>query len=169
MTQTPEIEIRRADPTCPSVAPLIEGNQSHGAAETVAQSDHTFGAAELSRKDVRFYAAYQTGTSVQESPLGCGAIKTLSDGTAEVKSVFVSEAARGRGLARRVMDHLASEARNQGFHALVLETGSALCPGYDAARALYERLGYRYCAPFEGYSEDPLSVFMHLPLKTTSA
>lgn len=164
MSQIAAIEIRRADPACPSVAPLIEGNQSHGAAETAAESDHTFGAAELSQKDVRFYAAYRTGASSQDTPLGCGAIKTLSEGSAEVKSVFVSQQARGQGIARHLMDHLAGAARAEGFTTLVLETGSPLCPGYDAARALYERLGYSYCAPFEGYKEDPLSVFMRLPL-----
>lgn len=159
MSQNPAIEIRRTDPTRPELAPLIEGNQSHGAAETAAESDHTLGAAELAQPDIRFFAAYLNGVA-----LGCGAFKALRDGSAEVKSVFVSEAARGRGLARLLMDHLAREARSEGFTALVLETGSALCPGYDAARALYERLGYRYCAPFEGYKEDPLSVFMRFPL-----
>ncbi len=168
MSQIATIEIRRADPACPSVAPLIEGNQSHGAAETAAESDHTFGTAELSQDDVRFYAAYRTDTSSQDVPLGCGAIKALSDGSAEVKSVFVSEQARGQGLARHLMVHLANAARAEGFTALVLETGSPLCPGYDAARTLYERLGYSYCAPFDGYKEDPLSVFMRLPLTSAS-
>jgi putative acetyltransferase len=46
----------------------------------------------------------------------------------------------------------------------VLETGSDLLPEYDAARALYEKLGYAYCAPIPGYDADPNSAFMRLEL-----
>ena len=159
MSQTAAIDIRRADPASSEIAPLLEASQGYGAAQTTAESDHTFGVAELSQPGVCFFAAYQS-----DIPIGCGAIKTLRDGSAEVKSVFVSPQARGQGLAHHMMDYLAKVARTEGFTALVLETGSPLCPGYDAARSLYERLGYSYCAPFEGYKEDPLSVFMHLPL-----
>ncbi|WP_083096312.1 GNAT family N-acetyltransferase [Pseudophaeobacter leonis] len=159
MSQTAAIEIRAADPACPTIAPLIEASQEHGADQSTADSDHTLGVAELCKPGVLFFAAYQG-----EQPLGCGAIKTLRDGSAEVKSVFVSTQARGQGLARQIMDHLAAVAGAKGFAALVLETGSPLCPGYDAARSLYERLGYQYCPPFEGYKTDPLSVFMRLPL-----
>ncbi|MGR3623721.1 GNAT family N-acetyltransferase [Pseudophaeobacter sp.] len=155
--------IRRVDPSTPELRPLIEGNQSHGAMATDAESDHTFGVEDLRQPDVRFFAAYEA-----ETPLGCGAFKALSDGSAEVKSVFVSEAARGRGVARRLMDHLAQRAAQEGFTALVLETGSTLCPEYDAARVLYERLGYDYCGPFEGYTQDPLSAFMRLPLSSAT-
>lgn len=153
------IDIRPADPACPEMAPLIEASQGHGAAETPAESNHTFGVADLSQPGVLFFAAYQS-----EMPLGCGAIKALRDGSAEVKSVFVHPQARGQGLARQIMDHLEKTAITEGFTALVLETGSPLCPGYDAARSLYERLGYSYCAAFEGYKEDPMSAFMRLPL-----
>lgn len=153
------MEIRSSDPTLPALRPLIEGNQSHGAAATAADSDHTFGVEDLSHPTVRFFAAFEG-----ETALGCGAFKALRDGTAEVKSVFVCKTARGRGVAKRLMDHLASQAAKAGFSALVLETGSSLCPEYDAARALYERLGYAYCPPIEGYGEDPMSAFMRLPL-----
>jgi putative acetyltransferase len=81
-----------------------------------------------------------------------------------VKSVYVAAAARGRGLARKIMQHLESEARSSGVTALVLETGSDLLPDYDAARALYEKLGYDYCGPFQGYTADPNSAFMRLAL-----
>lgn len=157
------MEIRRADPASPDLRPLIEGNQRHGASATAAESDHTFGVEDLRHPQVHFFAAYD-----KEVALGCGAFKELSDGSAEVKSVFVAEDARGRGIARKLMDHLAEEAHRKNFSALVLETGSDLCPEYDAARALYERLGYAYCAPFEGYEADPLSAFMRLPLGTAS-
>lgn len=159
-----QIEIRAADPASPDLCPLILGNQRHGAATAPAASDHTFGIEDLCQPDIQFFAAYHAG-----APLGCGALKALPDGRAEVKSVFVSQSARGQGLARQLMQHLAQIAQHSGFSALVLETGSPLCPGYDAARALYEGLGYDYCPPFGSYVEDPQSVFMRLPLPTSDS
>ncbi|MCD9148675.1 GNAT family N-acetyltransferase [Pseudophaeobacter flagellatus] len=163
MTRPNQIEIRAADPANPDLHPLILGNQRHGAATAPAASDHTFGIADLCHPDIQFFAAYHAGT-----PLGCGALKALPDGRAEVKSVFVSQSARGQGLARQLMQYLAQVAQDVGFLALVLETGSPLCPGYDAARALYEGLGYDYCPPFGSYVEDPQSVFMQLPLTSSN-
>jgi putative acetyltransferase len=45
-----------------------------------------------------------------------------------------------------------------------LETGSDHLTGFEAARALYERLGYQYCGVLPGYQPDPLSVFMRYDL-----
>lgn len=157
------IEIRLADPGAAELRPLLEAHLAHGAGASPADSNHTFGIEDLRQQDVRFWALYDGA-----EPLGCGAFKALPDGTAEVKSVHVTAAARGRGFARRLMDHLASEARQAGYSALVLETGSELCPEYDAARALYERLGYACCGPIYGYGEDPNSAFMRLSLDPAS-
>ena len=153
------ITIRQADPGAPDLRALIEANLSHGADAAPAESDHTFGVDQLQAPGIRFWALYEN-----DAPLGCGALKQLSDGSAEVKSVYVSEAARGRGLARQIMDHLAQDAQATGVTALVLETGSDLLPEYDAARALYEKLGYAYCLPILGYEADPNSAFMRLEL-----
>ncbi|WP_406645776.1 GNAT family N-acetyltransferase [Aliisedimentitalea scapharcae] len=153
------IDIRLADPAASDLRSLIDANLVHGAGAAPAESDHTFGVDQLRGRDVRFWAAYDGATAV-----GCGALKSLSDGTAEVKSVYVSTAARGRGIARQIMQHLATAAQTTGITALVLETGSDLLPEYDAARALYERLGYIYCPPILGYEEDPNSAFMRLDL-----
>ena len=51
-----------------------------------------------------------------------------------------------------------AEARKDGFTRLSLETG--VQPTFVAARALYARAGFQECPPFEGYWDDPNSVFM---------
>ncbi|AZV79341.1 GNAT family N-acetyltransferase [Parasedimentitalea marina] len=157
------ITIRQVDPADPKLQPLIEANRAHSAGATSSESDHTFGVDDLRRDGVRFWAAFD-GDAV----LGCGGFKPLPDGTAEVKSVFVNQAARGKGCARKIMDHLAVEASSDGHSALVLETGSELCPEYDAARKLYDNLGYASCPPIYGYQQDPNSLFMRLTLGANS-
>ena len=75
-----------------------------------------------------------TATSIAHSLAALG--QSLPDGTAEVKSVHILAQERGRGLARKMMIHLADLARTDGISALVLETGAAHLSDYDAARKL---------------------------------
>ncbi len=154
------IRICPADPTSDTLRPVVQAHFVHSQAAGPAESNHTLQADALTGSGIRFWAILE-GDQV----LGCGALKPLPDGTAEVKSVHVLPQARGRGLARRMMEHLAKIARSDGISALVLETGAAHLPAYDAARKLYERLGYSYCDPIPGYGPDPNSAFMRLSLE----
>ena len=154
------IDILRADPTSEALRPLVQAHFAHSETAGPAESNHTMDAEALAGPGIRFWAMYDAG-----HPVGCGALKALPDGTAEVKSVHILEVARGRGLARAMMQHLADLARSEGVSALVLETGAAHLPEYDAARKLYEALGYSYCGPIFGYEADPNSAFMRLGLE----
>ncbi len=157
------IEIREADPTSDALRPVIEAHFAHSETAGPAESNHTMDAETLAGQGLRFWAIYDS-----EKPVGCGALKALPDGTAEVKSVHIIAQARGRGLARVMMEHLSELARNEGVVALVLETGAAHLPEYDAARKLYEALGYSYCGPIFGYAADPNSAFMRLALEPST-
>ena len=57
-----------------------------------------------------------------------------------------------------LLEHIITEARRMGFTRLSLETGSA--EFFAPARRLYEKFGFEYCEPFDGYRPDPLSVFL---------
>ncbi len=156
------INIRQADPGAKDLRPIIQAHLAHSWDATPQTSNHTLDIDALREPGIRFWAIYEAG-----KPLGCGALKALPDGTAEVKSVHVVAAARGRGLARVIMNHLADLARAEGVSALVLETGANHLSEYDAARKLYETLGYSYCGPIYGYDADPNSAFMRLDLTSS--
>jgi putative acetyltransferase len=87
--------------------------------------------------------------------VGCGAI-VMKPEYGEVKRMYVRPQARGRGLARRLMETLEAKAVEQGCRTFMLETG----PTLSEALILYERLGYQQRGPFGDYPADPLSVFM---------
>lgn len=89
------------------------------------------------------------------APLGCAAVVVTAE-FGEIKRMYVRPAARGQGVARRLLDTLETAARARGCPSLMLETG----PTQPEALALYERLGYKYRGPFGDYPADPLSVFM---------
>ena len=85
------------------------------------------------------------------TPLGCGALRALDDGAAEVKRMYVVPTARRRGVSRAVLTGLEEAARSRGWTTLRLETG----PLQTAAIGLYEASGYRPIAAFGGYAGDP--------------
>jgi len=69
---------------------------------------------------------------------------------------------RRKGVAAALLEHLLGVAAERGYRRVSLETGSV--EAFAPAKALYARFGFRPCAPFAGYVEDPYSVFMSLEL-----
>jgi putative acetyltransferase len=74
--------------------------------------------------------------------LGCCALIRIEDGF-EVSKMTVTPAARGLGLARRLLEICEAAARQAGALRLYLETNSALKP----AIALYESAGFVHLPP----------------------
>lgn len=86
--------------------------------------------------------------------LGCGALRELGDGVAEVKRMYVVPAARGRGVSKAVLAALEDAARARGWTTLRLETG----PLQPEAVGLYAGAGYRPIDAFGDYVGDPDAV-----------
>ena len=95
---------------------------------------------------------------VGDEIVGCGALKRLDAHRGEIKSMRVADAFLGRGVGRAILEHLVREARALGMESLWLETGST--EAFIPALRLYESAGFTRCGPFNGYVEDPFSVFM---------
>lgn len=151
------LEIRPDDPTSAEVAVLIARHIQLMRDTSPPESMHALDASGLADPRVRFFTLRE-GAAI----LGMGALKQLSGPEGELKSMHIMAEARGRGLARVMLDHLVATARAAGWRRLNLETGVE--PAFAPARALYRRAGFAECPPFEGYRPDPNSVFMSLDL-----
>ncbi|MYM57474.1 bifunctional helix-turn-helix transcriptional regulator/GNAT family N-acetyltransferase [Thalassovita mangrovi] len=81
-------------------------------------------------------------------PLGCVGLKGTDKGYAEIKRLWVSPAARGLGMARRLMDAAETAARDLGIALLRLDTNSAL----PEAVALYRNSGW---TEIDRFNDDP--------------
>lgn len=92
----------------------------------------------------------------------CGALKSLDEKHAEIKSMRTSENFLRQGIAGRLLQHLLDKARGGGFKRVSLETGSQ--DYFEPARQLYLKHGFSFCTPFADYDDDPNSVFMSLQL-----
>ena len=86
------------------------------------------------------FLARQGGT-----PVGCGMTQPLDQATAEIKRVYVTDAARGHGIARRLCERLIEQAAEDGFDRVVLDTSRA----FTAARNLYVSLGFHETGPYQ--------------------
>ncbi len=126
-------------------------------ATTPPESIHALDLSELQNSNVTFWTAWM-GNQL----LGCIAIKELNPQHAEVKSMRTSALARNKGVASKLLSHLIQVAKQRGYVGLSLETGSI--DFFNPARKLYEKFGFTYCEPFEGYKLDPNSKFMRLEL-----
>ncbi|MGW1375300.1 GNAT family N-acetyltransferase [Streptomyces sp. NPDC002446] len=73
--------------------------------------------------------------------------KGYAAGDAEIKRMFVVPEARGRGLARRILDLLEADARAAGRSRMVLETGTK----QPEALELYASCGYALVAASEKF------------------
>lgn len=96
------------------------------------------GAAEFTPPAGEFLVA-----SLDGGPVGCVGVRFYCD-VAEIKRMWVAPAARGLGLARRLLSEIEERARAHGLRATRLDTNAALVE----AIALYRSAGYREVPPF---------------------
>jgi GNAT superfamily N-acetyltransferase len=76
--------------------------------------------------------------------LGCGAMRVIGPGVAEIKRMYLQPEARGRGLGRMMIDGLLDSARDMGCHEARLDSGWFMT---DAHR-LYRAAGFTACDPY---------------------
>lgn len=82
-----------------------------------------------------------------EQAIACGAFKVVSEDLVEIKRMFTLEKARGKGLARSILEQLEVWAGQLGYKACILETGKK----QKAALALYNKMGYEITENYGQY------------------
>jgi GNAT superfamily N-acetyltransferase len=152
------VEIRREEILLPVVQQLISALNAELDARYPEEGANHFRLDPDEVADGRgaFLVAYFDG-----QPVGCGAVRRIEPTVAEIKRMYVSPEARGRGVGRQVLLHLEAEARRLGAKRLVLETG----PRQPEALALYSRAGFVVIPNFGEYEGCEFSVCMAKELK----
>jgi GNAT superfamily N-acetyltransferase len=83
---------------------------------------------------------------IEGEPAGLGGVRHLETEVAEIKSMYVTPAFRGRGVARALLAELEAIARRHGCRAARLDTSDYLA---EAIR-LYRGAGYEEVADYNG-------------------
>lgn len=148
------IIVEQGDPHHPQATALLRA--SHALMESLFPPEDNFylDIDQLTAPNIRFFVARQ-GPDI----IGTAAL-ALKGNYAEVKSMFVAEAARGTGTADALLRALEDEARANAIPILKLETGNVL----HAAHKLYRRHGFTDCGVFGDYVDAKSSIFMEKPL-----
>ena len=137
----------------PEIHALLEEHLVSMHSISPPESVHALDLESLKRPEISFWTAWANGEL-----LGCGALKALGSRHGEVKSMRTANAHRRKGVARAMLAHIVEEAKRRDYTRLSLETGSQ--SEFEPARRLYESSGFSYCPPFEGYTDDPNSMFL---------
>jgi len=153
----PDGRIALDDPCAPDVRALLERHLAFAHEHSPPDSVHALDLDGLADPAIAFFSYRADGRL-----LAVGALRMLDGGHAELKSMHTAEAARGRGIAREMVDFLVGEARARGAHRVSIETGAT--EPFAPARRLYASAGFVPCAPFGDYVDDGFSTCMTLSL-----
>lgn len=104
--------IKQEDPAQPDVVELMRHGEAFSASLYPPESRHHLAVDVLRRPEVRFLVARDR----QGKALATGAL-VLHDGWAEIKRMWVEEAARGQGIARDILNALMAEAGHAGVES----------------------------------------------------
>lgn len=115
----------------------------------VADPDHIFASPESFTGPGSAWLVVYDG----DRPVACGGLRPIDAETGEIKRMFVTAGARGRGHARALLAELERRAAAAGHRRIRLITTEVL----REARRLYEAAGYAVVAtPREGARQDYL-------------
>ncbi|MCK7624313.1 GNAT family N-acetyltransferase [Streptomyces sp. RS10V-4] len=147
------MKIELDDLSGPEIAAFLQEHVDQMRAISPPESKHALDLDALRRPEIAFWTVRDGDRLV-----GCGALKRLDAGHAELKSMRTAPARTRSGIASLLLEHLIAEATRRGFARLSLETGAA--DFFLPARRLYEKFGFVRCEPFADYRPDPHSTFM---------
>ncbi|MDV2993378.1 MAG: putative N-acetyltransferase YsnE [Chroococcidiopsis sp. SAG 2025] len=147
------MEIKIDDLSSSEIAEFLEEHIREMKSVSPPESKHALDLAGLRKPEITFWTVWDDGRLT-----GCGAMKELDTSHAEIKSMRTTALSRGKGIASMLLQHILNEAKLRGYRRISLEIGSM--PFFEPARNLYAKYGFKNCAPFSTYKEDPNSVFM---------
>jgi putative acetyltransferase len=145
------------DPRTDDVRTLLDRHLAFAREVTPPDHVHAMGVDDLVDPTVTFFSVRRDGVL-----LGVGALKRLDETHVELKSMHTTEAERGQGVGRAMVDHLLAVAADRSYQRVSLETGTM--DAFAQARSLYTKVGFRPCAPFGEYTDNPYSACMTIDL-----
>jgi putative acetyltransferase len=153
-----DLTIHRERPDQPEAMALLAALDAYLMALYEPEANHLLDVNALLAPEVSFFVARVDGQAI-----GTGAVRRMGGEAAtgdgpfgEIKRMYLDPAFRGQGYAALIIAALEAEVRANGLPLAMLETGR----DQHEAIKLYERCGYARCAPFAGYPDNGLSLFM---------
>ncbi len=96
---------------------------------------------------------------VDEKPAGCIALHPFDTNRCEMKRLYVRPNYRGQGISKILANKLINDAKEIGYHTMLLDT----LPSMAAAIKLYRSLSFEDIEPYR-YNTIPGALYMELKL-----
>jgi GNAT superfamily N-acetyltransferase len=153
------IEVAIADPESPDGQRLLAALSEALLRITGSSGTASFQVSDVQLEGACFAIARQSGGQ----PVGCGAIRPLEPGVAELKRMVAAPGSKGVGSA--ILAFLERQASELGYGQIWLETRKV----NQRAVSFYERHGYRPIANFGRYTGRPEAVCLGKLLPSVQA
>jgi putative acetyltransferase len=144
------ITIQIEKPNKKPITELIEKLDDYLISLYPPESNHLLDIKTLLQPDIIFLTAKDG-----HEYLGCGAIRIAKGQYAEIKRMYVSPGARGKGVGYTILCELQKIALQLGWKILRLETGTK----QPQAIKLYEKFGFYKISAFGEYRPTGLNLF----------
>jgi putative acetyltransferase len=141
------------DLSSPEVQELIAEHLRGMYNTSPAESVHALSIEALQQPEVTFWTIWDG-----DALCGCGALKELSPGAGEVKSMRTQVGWLRRGVGQHMLDVILETARQRGYREVLLETGTG--DAFEPALSLYRKNGFAPCRAFGEYKATHFNVFM---------
>lgn len=151
------LSIQQESPLSKDVIALLKAHHQEMHLYSPPESVHALDENALHSPDIVFWSARDA-----QHLAGCGALKQLDKAHGEIKSMRTDSRYLRQGVARQILQVILHEATQRGYSRVSLETGTM--QAFAPARAMYHTFGFKTCAPFANYFDDPNSVCMTLKL-----
>ncbi|MEY3253958.1 MAG: hypothetical protein RL227_2931 [Pseudomonadota bacterium] len=152
------ISIAEERPDQPEVVALLAALDRYLGGLYAPEANHILSVEELLAPEISFFVAREGGEAVGTAACRRRAGEPATGGQpyGEIKRMYVDPSRRGRRLGAQLLDAVEARLRRDGYHWALLETGR------DQTEALkrYHSAGYMPCAPFGGYPDNGLSLFL---------
>jgi len=121
-------------------------------------SAHVLDIPGLKVPSIKFWSLWENNSLV-----GCGALKFLSNDHGEFKSIRIHDDFRKKGNGVKIIEHLIDEAKKLKIKRISIETGAGKF--FEPARKLFSKCKFEPCEPFAHYKKDPNSLYLTKLLK----
>lgn len=158
------IMVKEDDLSDGKVIRLLEQHRQEMLKHSPADNVHALDVDQLRSNEMTFWSAwvgdhFDDQTDNDREFAGCGGLKDLGGGHAELKSMKTAPEHLRKGVAQALLDAIIESAKHEkGVHRISLETGTQEV--FSAAHSLYQRNGFVECLPFGDYPDVAISVCM---------
>ena len=150
-----DFTIQKEDPRKRDVTELIQTHFEFCMASVPPENVYALNVEKLCSPEITLFGARSTESGVL---LGIGALRKLDNTHGELKTMHTAKFARGKGIGTAIVNRILTFSRTEGMTRISLESG------FEEARKLYAKVGFKNCDSFGDYITNNINVCMTLDL-----